>query len=340
MGLFCRDIAVSLVDDAFIFAEKGQGKPLVLPAYLAAQAGTARVLAVGQEAFNMLNRTPANIMVVRVVKEGRVVGQDVAGAFLRYGIRKMLGGSRLFRPRVLMSIRGEGNAKWEAHALGQEIGVRGLFLVEVGMATAIGMGLEVSKPELQAVLTVSDDWFDFSVISLAGVLSSASGAVGTRAFVEDIQNHCTLARNFLPDAQEVEARLLSGGLNSATAGSVSGWEVWAGRTEQGKYGAGGLTQGDVTAGMMPSLVRMTERIKHAVRGLKNDEQAQLSRAFVHATGSAMRIPGLSDAVACQIGYAVKLFPSDVHPSIEGARALLKELEFLRRPKQPGRIDIS
>jgi len=52
-------------------------------------------------------------------------------------------------------------------------GAREVFLIEMGMATAIGMQLDVQKPELKAVLTISDDWFEFAIISLAGVLAGA-----------------------------------------------------------------------------------------------------------------------------------------------------------------------
>ena len=66
MNIFGRDVAVSLVDDSFLFSTQTQASPLVLPAYVAIQTGTPRVLACGEEAKAMLGREPTNISVVRV----------------------------------------------------------------------------------------------------------------------------------------------------------------------------------------------------------------------------------------------------------------------------------
>ena len=84
MGLFGKDAAVSLVDDSFIFSTQTQARPLVLPAYVAIQPGTTRVLACGDEAKAMLGREPGNISVVRVLVEGLVADQQGAESlFLR-----------------------------------------------------------------------------------------------------------------------------------------------------------------------------------------------------------------------------------------------------------------
>lgn len=332
MNLFAKDVAVSLVDDSFIFATQAQVTPLVLPAYVAIQTGTTRALACGEEAKAMLGREPKNISVVRVLEEGVVAGHEAAESLFRFGLRKLLGGALLIRPRVIVAFRNYDLGKLPAKHMATAGGAREVYLMEMGMATAIGMGLDVQKPEIKAVLSVSDDWFEFTMISLAGVLAGTNGSIGTKTFVEDIQNHCVLVHQFRPEGSAIESQLLSAGLDPAAVVDVPGWEVWSGRTEQGRLTSQSVSREDITFGLMPSLVRMTEKIKNTIRSLPNEKQSQLSRTTIHATGAAMRIPGLTQAIANQLGFSVTPYSSDIHPSIEGCKCILKELNFLRRVK--------
>ena len=330
MNLFGTDVAVSLVDDSFIFTTQTHASPLILPAYIALQTGTTQVLACGEEAKAMLGREPKNISVVRVLVEGVVGDQQAAEALFRFGLRKLLGGMFRVRPRVLVAFRPFDPAKWSIRNMATVGGAREVFLIEMGMATAIGMQLDVSKPELKAVLSVSDDWFEFSVISLAGILAGTNGPIGYRTFVEDIQNHVTLARQFRPDSTDIEAKLLSSGVNPSAAADVHGWESWAGRTEQGRLVTQTTTPDEMGVGLTPSLIRLTERIKSAIRTLPNDKQYQLSRTTIHATGTTMMIPGIPQAISNQLGYSVTPFKAFVHPSIDGCKCVLKELSSLKR----------
>lgn len=336
MSIFGKDVAVSLVDDSFIFSTQSQAHPLVLPAYAAIQTGTTRMLACGEEAKAMLGREPDNISVVRVLVEGAIADQQSAESLFRFGLRKLLGRAVLVRPRVIIASRAYDPGKWSVKNMGTVGGAREVYLIGMGMATAIGMQLDVQKPEIHAVVTVSNDWFEFAVVSLAGILAEANGAIGTRSFVEDIQNHFTLCRNFRPDFAALTSQLESAGVNPRMTGDVPGWETWSGRTEQGRLTSHSVSPDDLTIGMMPSLVKMTERIKTAIRGLPAGKQSQLSRATIHATGSALRISGLAQMIAYQLGHSITPFPSEIHPSIEGCKTVLKELNFLKKVRPTGK----
>lgn len=332
MSLFANDVAVSLVDDSFIFGTQNQENPLVLPAYVAIQAGTTRVLACGEEAKAMHGKEPNRISVVKVMAEGMIADQELAESLFRFGLRKLLGGLVLIRPRVIIASRTYDPGKWAVKNMGTNGGAREVYLIEMGMATAIGMQLDVQKPEIKAVLSVSDDWYEFSVISLAGVLSGTSGGIGSRTFVEDIQNHFHLARQFRPEFTAIENSLRKGGVNPTAGVEIPGWETWVGRTELGRLTDHHVNREEITLGMMPSLVRLTERIKDAIRLLPKDKQYQLSRTAIQATGSALVVPGIAQRMANLLGYSVSPYASESHPSIHGCRTVLKELKFLKRVK--------
>jgi actin-like ATPase involved in cell morphogenesis len=242
-------------------------------------------------------------------------------------------GRGLINPRIIIAcLVTDEPGKLAINTMATKGGAREVFLIEMGMATAIGMKLDVEKPEVKAVLSISDDWFEFSVVSLAGVLSGVNGAIGSQSFMEDIQNHLILAQQFRPESESLAAQLFSVGVNPSAVLSLPGWETWAGRTEQGRITSKNITRDELTLGMMPSLVRLTERLKSAIRKLSNEKQYQLSLTKIHATGSALKIPGLAQLISDQLGHPLTEFASEVHPSLDGAKTVLKELKFIAQTR--------
>lgn len=88
--------------------------------------------------------------------------QTQASPLFRFGLRKLLGGTILVRPRVLVAFRAYAPGRWSIKNMATAGGAREVSLIEMGMATAIGMQLDVQEPAIKAVLSVSDDWFEFS----------------------------------------------------------------------------------------------------------------------------------------------------------------------------------
>lgn len=330
MSLLANDIAVALVDDSFIFSTYTTTTPLIVPAYVAIQTGTAHVLACGEEARAMLGREPENITVVKVLEEGGLTDCEAASSLFRYGLKTLQRSiPALFRPRVIIALKESSPVKYSVKQMAVAGGARDVFLINMGMATAIGMQLDVERPKLKAVLSVSDDWFEFSIISLAGKLVGITGHIGVEAFVEDIRNHIILVRKFRPDFSSLREQLLRQGLSVCDPVNIPGWETWAGKTETGRLSSQSITQDDLTTGMLPSLICLTEKIKEAIRKLPQEKQYQLSQTTIHGAGSAMKIPGFAEAISNQIGFSCVRFSSACHPAIDGARQVLKEMKFLK-----------
>ncbi len=330
MNLFGKDICVSLVDDAFIFCTQNSQEPLVLSAYIATRKDGKGLLACGEEARDMLDREPDGISVCRVMAEGVISDQQAAQALFRYGVKNIEKQKFLVRPRMLVACRSDEPGKLFVKDMAEAGGAREVFLLDMAMATAIGMQLEVTEPEINAVLSVSDDWFAFAVISLAGVLSGENGAIGIRSFVEDIRNHLLLVRHFSPDIATLTKQLLSHGVDPTSVVKIPGWETWAGRVEQGRMVEQDVSTEDITVGLMPSFVRLTERIKTVIRKLSKEQQYRLNRTTIHTTGAAMTIPGFDQLLADHLGLSVTVHPAEIHPSIKGCMSVQNQLTSLKR----------
>ncbi|NLB89412.1 MAG: rod shape-determining protein [Syntrophomonadaceae bacterium] len=155
---------------------KGKGVVLVEPSVVAIQSDTGKVLAVGEEAKQMIGRTPGNIIAIRPMKDGVIADFDVTQAMLKYFISKTIGQRTLVRPRVVISIPTgcttvEERAVREAALQG---GAKEVYLIEEPMAAAIGAGLPVHEPTGNMIVDIGGGTTEVAVISLGGVVTAKS----------------------------------------------------------------------------------------------------------------------------------------------------------------------
>lgn len=320
--LWIEDLALVLVDDTVYVHKASRAEPVGLPAYLTLQQSTQKPLAFGQEAKEMYGKTPENITVVRAMQEGFL--EPDAGEFLVKAALRQAGRVGLFKPRVIVAARNPAPAfSLQLKDLVIRAGAREIYMIRFAMATAIGMKLDVEKPELRMVLSLSTDWFEFAVISLAGNLVSAEGAIGLRSLCEDLRNHLVLTRGFAPEAEALEAQLRQKGIQAPA--ELPGWEAWAGHTELGRQRSADLRPGDLALGMLPSLVRLAERIKSAVRELTREQQSALHSVPLHVCGHAFTVPGLDSMLATLLGMKLQVLNPPTPPAVDGCLRVIREL---------------
>src|SRR3989442_1189762 len=157
-GWFSSDIGIDLGTANTLVYVKDQGIVLREPSVVAVQAGTSRVLAVGDEAKRMLGRTPSNIVAVRPLKDGVIADFEVTEAMLRHFITKVHGRRIRARPRVVIAVP-SGITEVEKRAVRESAthaGAREVYLIEEPMAAAIGVSVRITlercPPELSADL--------------------------------------------------------------------------------------------------------------------------------------------------------------------------------------------
>jgi rod shape-determining protein MreB len=134
------------------------------------------ILAVGEKAREMLGRTPANIVAVRPLKDGVISDYDVTERMLKYFIRKGCGGSRIFKPLIMICVP-SGVTEVEKRAVieaATEAGGKSVYLMEEPVAAAIGAGLDISGPDGKMVIDIGGGTSDVAVISLGTIVTSMS----------------------------------------------------------------------------------------------------------------------------------------------------------------------
>ena len=188
MCSIAKDIGIDLGTASVLVYVKGKGVVLNEPSVVAIDKNTGKLLKVGAEAQAMLGRTPGNIVAIRPLREGVISDYDMTERMLREFLRKVVGGFQLFKPRVIICVP-SGITEVEERAVvdaGIQAGARRVYLIEEPVAAAIGAGIDISKPDGHMVVDIGGGTSDIAVISLSGVVESASIKVAGDKFNEAI----------------------------------------------------------------------------------------------------------------------------------------------------------
>lgn len=149
------------------------------PTVVAISLDDNRVLAVGQEAKEMLGRTPETIVASRPMRDGVIADYRVTEAMLRYFINKALGKVRFFRPEVMISVPG-GITSTERRAVidaAVAAGAKSAFVIKETVAAAIGAGIPISSASGNLIIDMGGGTTDVAVLSLGGIVNSTSARV-------------------------------------------------------------------------------------------------------------------------------------------------------------------
>ncbi len=187
LNLSC-DIGIDLGTANILVYVRGKGIMVREPSVVALDKETGKILAVGEEARQMIGRTPGNIIAVRPLKDGVIADYDVTETMLKYFIEKVSPKPRLFRPQVVVCIP-SGVTSVEKRAVleaAMQAGAKNTYLIEEPMAAAVGAGIDIYEASGNMVVDVGGGTTDIAVISLGGIVISQSLRIGGDKFDEAI----------------------------------------------------------------------------------------------------------------------------------------------------------
>ncbi len=188
-GFGGRDMAVDLGTANTLVYVRGRGIVLSEPSVVAIDSRGGEVHAVGVEAKRMLGRTPGTISAIRPLKDGVIADFDVTEQMLRHFIQKVHQ-NRWAHPRVVVCVP-SGVTGVEKRAVEEaclSAGARQAYLIEEPMAAAIGAGLPVGEPTGNMVVDIGGGTSEVAVISLGGIVTSASIRIGGDELDEAVIN--------------------------------------------------------------------------------------------------------------------------------------------------------
>ena len=202
---FAKDIGIDLGTASVLVYVKGKGVVLNEPSVVAMDKTTGKLLKVGTDAQAMLGRTPGNIIAIRPLREGVISDYDMTERMLKEFIHKVAGFS-FFKPRVIICVP-SGITEVEERAVidaGIQAGARKVYLIEEPVAAAIGAGIDITQPDGHMVVDIGGGTADIAVISLGGVVESASIKIAGDQLNEAVVKYMRRKHNLLVGERTAE----------------------------------------------------------------------------------------------------------------------------------------
>ena len=187
MNIFERDIAIDMGTSSTLIFEQGKGVVTREPTVVAVDKFSGKILKVGQDAQKMLGRTPANIVAIHPVNAGVISDYEITAQMLRELISRITSFS-LFKPCILACVPSSINGVEERAVIDAaiEAGARKVYLLETAVATALGAGVDISKPDGHMVIDNGGGTTEVAIISAGGVVECESIKVAGTSFDEAI----------------------------------------------------------------------------------------------------------------------------------------------------------
>ncbi len=330
LGFFSNDIGIDLGTANTLVYVKDHGIVLREPSVVAVQAGTNKVLAVGDEAKRMLGRTPGNIVAIRPLKDGVIADFEVTEAMLRHFISKVHNRRRMVRPRVVIAVP-SGITEVEKRAVkdsATHAGAREVYLIEEPMAAAIGTGLPVLDAAGNMIIDIGGGTTEVALISLSGIVFSRSIRVAGDELDEAISQYMKRAYNLMigeRTSEDIKIKIGSAyKLEKEVTMEVKGRDLVAGLPKTIT-----ITSQEVREALMEPISTIVDSVRITLERCPPELSADLvDRGLVLAGGGAL-LRGLDRLLAEETGLPVHVAEDPLSAVAEGTGRALQELKLLR-----------
>jgi len=310
-GIFSNDVSIDLGTANTLIYVKGQGIVLNEPSVVAIRqergpGGPKSIAAVGMEAKRMLGRTPGNIVAIRPMKDGVIADFTVTEKMLQHFIRKVHE-TRFFRPspRVLICVPC-GSTQVERRAIRESAagaGARDVYLIEEPMAAAIGAGMPISEASGSMVLDIGGGTTEVAVISLSGIVYSASVRIGGDRFDEAIINY--VRRNYGSLIGESTAERIKQEIGTAYPGNeVREMEVRGRNLAEGVPRSFTLNSNEILEALQEPLSGIVSAVKTALEQTPPELAADIAERGMVLTGGGALLNDLDRLLMEETGLPV------------------------------------
>lgn len=201
------DIGIDLGTASILVFARGKGIVLKEPSVVAYDKDADKVKAIGEEARQMIGRTPGNIMAIRPLRQGVITDFLITERMLRYFIQKAMGRKAFRKPRISICVPSQVT-EVERKAVEEatyQAGAREVLIVPEPVAAAIGAGIDITKPCGNMIVDIGGGTTDIAVISLAGTVVSNSVKLAGENFDQAIIRYIRKKYNVFIGEQTAEA---------------------------------------------------------------------------------------------------------------------------------------
>jgi rod shape-determining protein MreB len=324
-----RDIGIDLGTANVLIYQKGRGIVLREPSVVAINKHTKELKAAGEEARQMLGRTPTSIIALQPIRDGVIADYTVTEQMLRFFIEKVAGKRFLFKPRVIICVP-SGVTSVERRAVldaARSAGAKEAYPIEEPMAAAIGAGLPIMDAEGSMVVDVGGGTSDVAVIALGGIVKSESVRIGGNKLDEAIHKFVKREHNLIIGdrmAEEIKVEIGSAfPMDEELSMEVSGRDMVDGLPKTAI-----VTSQEIRAAMSDTVNQIVGRVRLVLEQTPPELSSDIVNRGIWLTGGGALLRNLDKLLEHQTGIPVHVADDPLSCVAKGAGLALDQIELL------------
>ncbi len=334
MGIISKDIGLDLGTSNIRIHVKGRGRVLSEPAVVAINKNTGEILAVGNQAKEMVGRTPENIVAVKPLKDGVIADFEATRMLIQTLISRVIPKSLFSKPRLVVSIP-SGITDVEERAVqgvAYKAGAKDVFIMEEAMAAAIGAKIKVEQPEGFMIVDIGGGTSEMAVLSLGGIVVSNSIKIAGDKLDRDIVEY--IKQEFNVIIGEGEAEEVKKQIGAATASMTEEKVSIKGRNlSTGLPQTINVTTQDINTAMKDSLAEILRVIKLTLEQTPPELAADIMERGIVLSGACSQIKNLDRYISDETGIPVFLAEDPENCVLKGIGRALDSIEVLKKTTQ-------
>jgi rod shape-determining protein MreB len=329
--MFSNDLAIDLgTANTCVFA-RGRGIVLSEPSIVAFNTTNATIEAVGNEAKEMLGRTPANITAIKPMRDGVIADFEAAERMLGYFIRKAHKGKRLVRPRVIIGVPSE-ITQVERRAV-KDSAYRAkaseVHLIEEGMAAAIGAGMPITEASGNMIVDIGGGTTDIAVLSLAGTVYSKSVRVAGNAMDEAITLWARREHNLLIGERTAERIKMEIG-SAAPLAKPRKIEVKGRHQLEGRPTTIIMNDSEIREALAEPIRVIIQAVRDALERIPPELSADICDRGIVLSGGGALLAKMDERLRIETGLPVQVAEDPLSSVVLGAGKMLSDFTLLRK----------
>lgn len=331
MFMFARDIGIDLGTANTLIYVKGKGIVLREPSVVAINRYTKEVLAVGNEAKEMVGRTPDSIIAVRPLSEGVISDFAMTYKMIKFFLKKVLKGGIFAKPRVVACVPA-GVTEVEKRAVEDAViqsGAKEVYIVEESMASAVGAGLPIIDPFGNMVLDIGGGTSEVAVISLGAIVTAKTVRVAGDAFDEAIASYIKKNHNLHIGDRTAEAVKIRIGSVYECSGLEDTMDVRGRDLISGLPRNIEITAEEVREALQEPIRIIIDAVKETLETTPPELAADIVEKGITLTGGGALLRGLDALLTSETMLPVQAAENALDCVVLGAGLLLEEIDVLK-----------
>jgi len=300
------------------------------PSVVAVDLYTNSILAVGNQAKEMIGRTPDGIKAVRPIRDGVIADYRMTEALIGYLIQKVSGRIRIFKPDCIISVPASitSTEKRAVIEVALNVGARNAYVVKEPILAALGAGIPIDIPSGSMVIDIGGGTTEVGVISLGGIVAFASARVAgdklTEAIITHIKKKYSLAIGE-QTAEDIKKKLGSALPIETDTMDIRGRDVLTGLPKNVT-----ITSEEVTIAMQAELREIIQTVKNVLQETPPELASDIIEKGIIITGGGALLKNIAELISKSTGVPCAIAEDPLYCVAKGTGIMLDSLDKYRR----------